>query len=742
MHLHHKHLTQNTVAFLIILGSPFVFTTKVMSLEKQVEFNEPPLVLKNPIESDNRKYEIKLSGIIQEAQDNSHKLSINSDVIDREKIDSEIISENNLDFIDIQSGHENEILSVNSSGKIATASPSNLQEKIEPKTQDDFNQSNNRINLPDSGLSLSSSGLAIKNNFILTKNTELSNEDTNTYIYSGSQNINSNIFSSKPNQDKKESIVESGVDSILKEGDRYLSEGDYEKSRLIFNKALGKSQETSNFLGIAKSYSGQATVELSSRKYDKAQDSIMRGLVALQKIVKKHPDVEADLLLLQGYVYLGEEKRPALEGLIKQVQPIIYELTESEKRSALLLTLADLQYAVGRKESGNQSAQQAVNFLQKTPDPSKAIFVLSKLALSQFNSEKSNETLKTLDYISELVEKIKDNPNKPSFLQSIGGLYLKLAEIEDLKVTKLQEKSKTAIALFGKAKQLFQKSEQISTPQDRKTEAYAKNLLTFGRAYLGLRENEEAIEKAKQSIEIIKELEKNAGIPEPKQKKRSIECWAFGWIVSSICDNNEEEDNTESAILNQSHITFKRMRRDARDIMAAAQLDQGRYSESDINLREALKITREIDERLKDYSKTIRMINGIAGIIAMLPLGPISDFGSYINMNTGSLDQLIMLPQGGFSILDRINLELINKSKKYNLSDLEKSRKKHVQIMMPVEKLKLHSKLVQAIWQLEDFVMQVKHLKMLQIYLIRFIDFNSLSKMEKKSGLLGKQKPG
>ena len=379
-------------------------------------------------------------------------------------------------------------------------------------------------------------------------------------------------------------------------------------------------------------------------------------------------------MLLQGYVYLEQEKRPALEGLVKQVQPIIYELTESERRSALLLTLADLQYAVGRKESGNQSAQQAVNFLQKTPDPSKAIFVLSKLALSQFNSEKSNETLKTLDYISELVEKIKGNPNKPSFLQSIGGLYLKLAETEDLKVTKLQEKSKTAMALFGKAKQLFQKSEQISTPQDRKTEAYAKNLLTFGRAYLGLRENEEAIEKAKQSIEIIKELEKKAGIPEPKQKKQSIECWALGWIVSSICENKEEEDNTELAILNQSHITLKRMRRDARDIMAAAQLDQGRYSESDINLREALRITREIDERLKDYSKKIRMINGISGVIAMLPLGPISDFGSYINMNTGSLDQLIILPQGGFLILDRVNLELINKSKQYNLSDLKKKQ--------------------------------------------------------------------
>ena len=533
MHLHHNYLTQNTVALLIILGFPFTFTTRAMSLENQVEFNESSLAIENSIESNNFKSENKLSEIIQEVQENSHKSSINLDAIDREKIDSEVILKNNLNFLDVQSEHENEILSVNSSGKISNISSSSLQGEIKSKTQDDFNQNNNRINLPDSSLSLSSSALPIKNDLILTRNTEFLNEGTNTYIYSGSQNINSNIFSSKPNQNKKELIVESNVDSILKEGDRYLSEGDYEKSRLIFNKALGKSQETSNFLGIAKSYSGQATVELSSKKYDKAQDYVMQGLVALQKIDKKHPDVEADLLLIQGYVYLGEEKRPALEGLIKQVQPIIYELTESERRSALLLTLADLQYAVGRKESGNQSAQQAVNFLQKTPDPSKAIFVLSKLALSQFNSEKSNETLKTLDYISELVEKIKDNPNKPSFLQSIGGLYLKLAETEDLKVTKLQEKSKTAIALFGKAKQLFQKSEQISTSQDRKTEAYAKNLLTFGRAYLGLRENEEAIEKAKQSIEIIKELEKNAGIPEPKQKKRSIECWAFGRVIAS-----------------------------------------------------------------------------------------------------------------------------------------------------------------------------------------------------------------
>ena len=297
MHLNHKYLTQNTVAFLIILGFPFIFTTRAMSLEKQLEFNESPLTIENSIESDNFKSENKLSKTIQEAQEDSHKSSINLGVIDREKIDSEVVLKNNLNFLNVQSEYENEILSVNSSGKISKTSSSSLQEKIESKIQDDFNQTNNRINLPDSGLILSSSTLAIKNDLILTRNTEFSNGDTNTYIYSGIQNINSNIFSFEPNQDKKESIVESDVDSILKEGDRYLSAGDYEKSRLIFNKALGKSQETSDFLGIAKSYSGQATVELSSRKYDKAQESITQGLVALQKIDKNI------LMLKQTYCY-------------------------------------------------------------------------------------------------------------------------------------------------------------------------------------------------------------------------------------------------------------------------------------------------------------------------------------------------------------------------------------------------------------------------------------------------------
>ena len=51
-----------------------------------------------------------------------------------------------------------------------------------------------------------------------------------------------------------------------------------------------------------------------------------------------------------------------------------------------------------------------------------------------------------------------------------------------------------------------------------------------------------------------------------------------------------------------------------------------------------------------------------------------SEVGSYINTTAAALDQMIALPQGGFSLLDKINSDMVNNSQKRSLEDLNKQR--------------------------------------------------------------------
>lgn len=487
------------------------------------------------------------------------------------------------------------------------------------------------------------------------------------------QRSDTQTFSVKPKQDTQNLSTTPDLNKILEEGDRQLSERQYDKAATIFTEALHQAEATGNSLEIAKARSGQAAVELGSGRYAEAQNFSAQALVALRKANKKYPDVEADILLRQGYAYLGQEKKPDLENLVKQVTPIILELKESEKAAGLLVSLADLQYALGKKEAGNQSAQKAVSFLQKNPDPSGAIAVLSRLAVSQYGSEKSHEATKTLQRITDLIDKLNDQPKKVSLLQAVGELYVRLGETEG--------ETAKARQSFENARQVFEKLYWLPNLQNSKTEANVRGLLGFGRAYLGLNRNEEAVEQAQQALKIIEELEKSSGAAKPEKKRRSlfdqldrIACDVERvFSRSSTCD--EEAEDAELAALNQADTILKRTKRDARDVIAAARLNQERYAESDASLRDALQITREIDNRLSNLAKTIRQIQGISGIISVLPLGFVSEFGSYVNTTAASFDQIIALPQGGASLLAKINTDMINSSKKRSLDDLKQQQK-------------------------------------------------------------------
>jgi CHAT domain-containing protein/Tfp pilus assembly protein PilF len=491
---------------------------------------------------------------------------------------------------------------------------------------------------------------------------------------SSPQDSSKNIEIFTPKTQEYTQISQASTPSInvsLDAGNRKLDEQKYDEAAISFDEALRQAEFTRDQIGITQALSGKTAVALRLKQYVDAQNLAEQALVTLRKAGKKFPTLEVDLLLRQGYAYLGQEKLLDLEAVLKQVTSLVPKLEPSEESAGLLVSLADLQYAVGNKESGNQSVQKAVGFLQKNPDPSGAIAVLSRLAVSQSTSGNSDGTVKTLDRMTELIEQLKEQPKKIALLQSVGGLYLKLGGSEDLKTGQ----SERARQLFEKARQSFEKAGWLYNPQDNKTEENVQILLGLGKAYLGLNRTEEAVEQAQQAIDIINELEKISGVQEAEKKPRPF-FQQLGCGIERLFSRSSECDDEDAELdaLNQADTVLKRMKRDARNIIAAARLEQERYAESSANLRDALQITREIDGELSNFSRTIRQIQGISGIIAVLPLGFVSEVGSYINTTAAGLDQMLALPQGGLSLLEKINADMIGRSKRRSLDDLKKEQ--------------------------------------------------------------------
>jgi CHAT domain-containing protein/Tfp pilus assembly protein PilF len=505
---------------------------------------------------------------------------------------------------------------------------------------------------------------------------------------------NIQILSSQLAQNIEKSSIISEIDSIIDEGNRQASKQQYKEAEKLFDQALQKAEKTGNLLGTAKALSGKAAVELGLERYETAENFSTKALVVLQGTAKKNPDIEADILLRKGYAYLGQEKKSELENLVEQLSPMMLALKESENSAGLFISLADLQYALGKKEQGNQSARKAVDFLQKNPNPSGAIAILSRLAVSQYIAEKSDETEKTLDQITLLIEKLKEQRQKVDLLQGIGKIYLKLGEAENLKIqtseaTK-QKSVNTARGSFEKARQVFKTAEGLSKSEDSQLETKTGILLGLARAYQGLNRSDEAIEHAELALSFIKNSEKTAGTQETNKKKRSIiekgVCWGEKIFTrSSSCD----KEDAEQAILDQPNTLLKRMKRDAYNVIATAQLNQERYTESDTSLREALQITRELDGKLSKVSKVVRLFQAASGLIALTPIQFISDFGSYINATASGLDQLLILPQGGLSLLNKINTDLLSSSRKRKEISFDELRQKQEQTKEPNAKAEI-----------------------------------------------------
>lgn len=696
MRLHLILATQNALTLLLVLGIPLALTTEVLGVEKKSERTssayeselDPGFV--QTLDSEGfifeRIYSYKIQDSTQtDRQETEVKLTYTQ--LSKEYIQTSIsTNQESQKFLPFQATLPNLSVSTNSAFV--------LDGSLEDHT--DISQAGIELN-PQSEASSAQAytvlaGSIAKYNYIADQkfNSRFSAELTLQSESSLSSNVKSldgvadispfsnqnqalNIQTalSKSSQDTQKLKVLPSLNSLLEEGERQVEEGQYDKAESIFTEALHQAETVGDSLGIARALSGKAVAELGSKRYAEAQEFSVQALMTLRKTNQSYPEVEADILLCQGYAYLGQEKKSELENLVKQITPIIFGLNISEKTSGILVGLADLQYALGQKELGNQSAQKAVNFLQENPDPSGTIAILSRLAVSQYTSDKPEETVKTLGHLSELITKLKENTQKIGLRRAIGGIYLKLAGTESLQIKKTDRERE----LFEKARQSFDAAWTIS-PQEDKTEENAKILLGLSRAYLGLRRNEEAVTQAEQALTIIQELEKGLGIQEPRKKRRSLfEQIGCGVERALTHQSRCDEEDAELALLNQPDTIYKQLKRDARNVIAAARLDQERYTESGTNLREALEITRELDNKLTQVSKTLRQIQGFSGIISWIPIGFVSEIGSSINTAATAFDQGIALPQGVASLLNKINNDLLNSSKRHSLEELEKKRK-------------------------------------------------------------------
>lgn len=654
-----NHLTQSTIALLLILSSPLLLTNKVLGAEEKIAIDESGELL-----GDTQVFEQPVPDSL--SVDSREQLTQLSNTHPGEASQSQSTFQGTGPSL-LRSTDEN-----NRAAKLPD-NEFNVEDNLDQKIS--ISRLNSDLKKEDTRSSFEEIPKFSSGTLASDKSKVLFNAETNTLSFSQYSLKIIKIF--KTEDDKyaqKPQGTNPGVNELLEEGNRKLDDKKYSEAGVSFEQALQLSESTRDLIGNVQALSGKTAVALGLHQYTEAQNSATQALSILREASKKYPDIEIDILLRQGYAYLGLEQLADLQTVLKQVTPLVAKLKPSEEFAGLLVSLADLQYAVGNKEAGNQSAQKAVVFLQKSPDPSREIAILSRLAVSQYASEKPDETAKSLERLTVLVDQLKDQPKKISLLQAIGGLYLKLGEIgtpDDLK----QNQSERSRQLFEKARQSFEKANWLFTDRDNKTEENAKVLLGLGRAYLGLSRNEEAVEQAQQAIEIIKELEQRAGIQQSEKKPRSI-FEQLGCRVEIIVTRSSscDDEDAELEALNQAGTVLKRLKRDARNIIAAARLDQEQFAESNVNLREALQITREIDDKLSNFSKTIRQIQGISGIISILPFGFVSEVGSYINTTAAGLDQLIALPQGGFSLLEKINADMVNGSKQRSLDELKKEQ--------------------------------------------------------------------
>ena len=185
---------------------------------------------------------------------------------------------------------------------------------------------------------------------------------------------------SKPDEyAQKPQALTQNTNTLLAEGNTKLNDKKYAEAVTSFEQALRQAESNRDQVGIAQSLSGKTAAMLGQGQHLEAENIATEALNTLGKLGQKYPDIEVDILLRRGYAYLGQEKLSEVKTTVKQVIAVVPKLKASEGSAGLLVSLADLQYALGDKDAGNQSAQQAVSFLQRNPDPSGAIAVLSRL---------------------------------------------------------------------------------------------------------------------------------------------------------------------------------------------------------------------------------------------------------------------------------------------------------------------------------------------------------------------------